>query len=239
MPIFSDAAAFRIIDSVAIVLAQAYQLARARVAACASPVLRLMAHRDHVSWEMELLRRELEILRGQRENLPPHGRPGYSPDQRLAILQIMRLRNWSTTLVAKRFILHPNTVRDWIKAVDGRRDPSGLLGRPRWNRIDDAVRWAVHELRQLCPEPEFGTRTIARHVVRAGVQISRRTVQRVLREDKPSTPPRRRPPLVPVAGVEPASTRGYKIVHPVLSTYGLAGSYASLRLELSLGSFPP
>ena len=59
MPIFSDAAAFRIIDSVAIALAQAYQLARARVAACASPVLRLMAHLDHVSWEMELLRREL------------------------------------------------------------------------------------------------------------------------------------------------------------------------------------
>ena len=74
MPIFSDAAAFRIIDSVAIVLA------RARVAACASPVLRLMAHRDHVSWEMELLRRELDILRGQRENLPPRRRPGCSPN---------------------------------------------------------------------------------------------------------------------------------------------------------------
>ena len=203
MPIFSDAAAFRIIDSVAIVLAQAYQLARARVAACASPVLRVMAQRDHVCCEMELLRRELAVLRGQRENLAPHRRPEYSPDQRLAILQIMRLRNWNTTLVTQRFVLHPNTVRDWIKAISGRRDPSSLLGRPRWNRIDDAVRWAVHELRQLCPEPEFGTRTIARHLVRAGVQISRRTVQRVLREDKPSRPPHRHPPLVPAVGVEP------------------------------------
>ena len=102
MPIFSDALAFRIIDSVAIVFAQAYHLARARVASCASPVLRLMAQRDPVSWEIELLRRELDILRGQRENLPPHRRPGYWPDPRLAILQIMRMRNWSGVQVAKR-----------------------------------------------------------------------------------------------------------------------------------------
>ena len=80
MPVFSDATAFRIFDSVAIVMSQAYQLARTRVAACASPVLRLMAQRDHVSWETQLLRRELEILRGQRENLPAHRRPGYSPN---------------------------------------------------------------------------------------------------------------------------------------------------------------
>ena len=87
--------------------------------------------------------------------------------------------------------------------MDGRKPSCSLLADVPWNRIDDAVRWAIHELRQLCPEPEFGTRTIARHLVRAGVQISRRTVQRVLREDKPSRPPYRRPPLVPAAGVEP------------------------------------
>ena len=135
MPLFTESTAFRIIDSVAIVLAQAYQLARARVATCASPVLRLMAHRDQASWEMDLVRRELDVFRGQRENLAPHRRPEYSSDQRLAILQIMRLRDWSATLVAKRFVLHPNTVRDWIKAIDGRRDPSSLLGRPRWNPV--------------------------------------------------------------------------------------------------------
>ena len=203
MPLFTESTAFRIIDSVAVVLAQAHQLARARMAACASPVLRLIAHRDQLARELELLRRELGVLRGQRENLAPHRRPEYSPDQRLAILQIMRLRGWNAKDTAERFVLHSNTVRDWIKAVDGRRDPSSLLGRPRWNRIDDAVRYAIHELRGLCPQPEFGTRTIARHLVRAGIQLSRATVQRVLREDKPSRPPRRRPPLVPAAGVEP------------------------------------
>ncbi|MEM9083567.1 MAG: hypothetical protein AAGB34_08230, partial [Planctomycetota bacterium] len=45
-------------------------------------------------------------------------------------------------------------------------------------------------MRRLCPKPEFGTRTIARHIVRAGIQISRSSVQRVLQEQacKPRTP---------------------------------------------------
>ena len=47
------------------------------------------------------------------------------------------------------------------------------------------MRWAVHELRQLCPEPEMGTRTIALQMVRSGIQISRRSVQRILHETKP------------------------------------------------------
>ncbi len=55
--------------------------------------------------------------------------------------------------------------------------------------MDDAVRWAVQELRLLCPEPEFGTRTMARHLLRAGIQISRSSVQRMLRELETKKPP--------------------------------------------------
>ena len=87
--------------------------------------------------------------------------------------------------------------------MDGRKPSNSLLAEVPWNKIDDAIRWAVHELRRLCPEPEFGTRTMARHLIRAGVQISRRTVQRVLREDKPPRPNRPRPPMNPASGVEP------------------------------------
>ncbi len=45
------------------------------------------------------------------------------------------------------------------------------------------------------PEPEFGTRTIARHPVRAGTEyeISRGTVQRAVREPKPAKPRPHRP----------------------------------------------
>ena len=73
-----------------------------------------------------------------------------------------------------------------------------------WNRIDDVIRWAVHELRRLCPEPEFGTRWIARQLLRASVQISRSTVQRVLREPKPPRPRRpARPAMALPMGKEP------------------------------------
>ena len=202
MPLFTNATALKVIDAVAIVLSEAYQLARCRIASAASPVLRMMTQRDQSHIELDLLRRELEILRGQRAALYPHKRPDYTPGQRLAILQLMRLRRWNAKVAAQRLVLHPNTVRTWIKAMDGHKPSNSLLAKVPWNKIDDAIRWAVHELRQLCPEPEFGTRTVARHLIRAGVQISRRTVQRVLREDKPHRPSRPRSPLNPASGVE-------------------------------------
>ena len=142
-------------------MAQAYLLARARLAAGPSPVARLAAVRDQAAVELSLVRREAEVLRGQREAMNPRKRPDYGPGQRVEILQIMRLRRWSIKTTAERFVLHPNTVRAWVHATDGRRSRPGLLVAPAWNRIHDAVRWAVRELRRLCPEPEFGTRTIA------------------------------------------------------------------------------
>jgi transposase InsO family protein len=196
MSLISTTARLRIIDSVAIVLGQALMLARSRVAS-------LMAERDHAHSEAELLRWELEVYRAQRAALAPHKRPTYPPEQRLAILQIMRLRGWNAAVTAKRFVLHPNTVRFWIQAVEGRRDPGRLLGEAPWNRIHDGVRWAIHELRRLCPEQEMGARTIARHLIRAGIQASRSTVQRVSREQKPPRPRRPRPKFVEAAGEQP------------------------------------
>ena len=72
----------------------------------------------------------------------------------------MRLRDWSAAQTARRFVLHPNTVRGWVKQLQSDDESSRLLTSPVWNRIDDAVRWTVHELRRLCPEPECGTRTL-------------------------------------------------------------------------------
>ncbi|MGC8541311.1 MAG: transposase [Phycisphaerae bacterium] len=185
-------------------LGQAMQLARTRLASAASPIPRLMIQRDHEVTESELLRRELDILRAGRENMPPQKRPDYRPTQRLAILQFMRLRGWNIKITAKRFVIHENTLRAWIKAVEGNGKPNLLAGAIVWNRMDDAVRWAAHELRRLCPEPEFGTRTMARHLLRAGIQISRSTMQRVLREAKPTRQPTKpRPAMVEPAGIKP------------------------------------
>src|ERR1043165_2496864 len=61
-------------------------------------------------------------------------------------------------------------------------------GAAPFNKISGRVRWLVHEIRRLCPERKFGTRSIAMRLIRAGVQLSRASVQRILRE-KPPKPP--------------------------------------------------
>lgn len=135
--------------------------------------------------------------------MPPHRRPDYLPDQRLAILQLKRLRGWNIAKTARRFVVHPNTIRSWIKAIEGRGNVGLFQDAIRWNRIDDLVRWTAGQLRRLCSQPEFGARTIARHLVRAGIAISRSSVQRILREPQPKKPPpRRRPPIASPAGIE-------------------------------------
>ena len=189
MAMWSTTSVLRITDAMSTALAAGIQNARSRLASAASPILRLMIQRDHEVTESELLRRELDILRTSRQSLAPHGRPDYPPEQRLAIIQLMRLRDWNIKTVAQRFVIHENTLRAWIKSAAGNGKPSLLAGAIAWNRIDDAVRWTVREIQSLCPEPEFGTRTMARHLLRAGIQVSRSTVQRVLREAKPPKPP--------------------------------------------------
>jgi len=47
----------------AILLRQAYQLARARLASAASPIIRLLAQRDQAVSEVDLLGREVEVFR--------------------------------------------------------------------------------------------------------------------------------------------------------------------------------
>ena len=203
MPI-DPAAIAPVVDAMAVVLAQAMQAARTRLAAAGSLLLRLMIQRDHAVTESLLLRRELAILRAGRDAMFPRHRPDYPPEQRLAIIQLMRLRDWNVITAAKRFVVHENTIRAWIKAVEGKGRPSLLAGAIVWNRVDDAVRWAAQEIRRLCPGPEFGTRTIARHLLRAGLQISRSTVQRLLREPEVEKPPRKpRPPMEKPIGIKP------------------------------------
>ena len=202
----SSSTVLRLVDSVAIVLSQAYQLARARLASAASPVLRMMMQRDHAHTETELLRREIAILRGQRENARSHQRSEYSPEQRLAIVQLKRLRGWTLAETAARFVVHENTLRHWIHAIEGGEHTRLLAGAIVWNKIDDVVRWAVHELQRLCPESEFGTRSIARQLVKVAVQISRSSVQRILREtkpEKPRTPATRKPAMEEPVGIKP------------------------------------
>ena len=43
-------------------------------------------------------------------------------------------------------MIHENTLRAWIKSGEGNGKPSLLAGAIAWNRMDDAVRWAVRDI---------------------------------------------------------------------------------------------
>ncbi|MEO0632009.1 MAG: hypothetical protein AAFY46_14990, partial [Planctomycetota bacterium] len=135
-----------------------------------------------------MLERELEVFRSQRRRKSAHQRPHYAPAERAQTLEVMRLRGWLANEAAERFVVHPNTIRNWQKAIEDKLRAEQVLGCPPWNRIHDGVRRLVHEIRVAFPEPEFGTRTIARHIVRAGIKISRTSVRRVLQEQPPRGP---------------------------------------------------
>ncbi len=181
----------RLMQATTTYFAQSYELIRQRTAGNASPLKRVLAERDDALLDAALLRREIGVLRRNRARLPHERRPHYAPEDRREILQIMRLRGWSFKKTAKRFVLHRNTVAAWQRAWAGKKKIGLFFGRVPWNRIADGIRWAVHEIRSLVPEPEFGTRTIVMHLIRCGIRISRSTVQRILREKRPARPARR------------------------------------------------
>jgi len=69
----------------------------------------------------------------------------------------------------------------------------------------------VHEIRGLCPDLAVGTRTIASMVVQAGIRLSRTSVQRILREQKPK---RRRASAADVLLIDGQPVKPYHILRP-------------------------
>jgi len=174
---------WHLVDSVATAISQSYGISRARALTDPLELVRIKAQRDHLYTESALLEREPEIFRSSRLTKPPRERPHFIPEQRSQIMQLAALRQWSTNQTAVRFGLHANTINSWKKALLDKDTANRLLGSPPWNRLHDAVRHTVQEIRRLCPENDFGTRSIARQMVRAGIQISRASVRRILEED--------------------------------------------------------
>ncbi|MEM9752934.1 MAG: DDE-type integrase/transposase/recombinase [Planctomycetota bacterium] len=180
-----------LIDAISSLMMRSYMVARVRAFAQGSPVLRLLAERDHAHSEAVLLERELAIFQTQRRRYPAKHRPHFAPQERAEILQLQRLRGWSAKQTTERFVLHPNSVRNWQRAIREKHRAERAVGQPPWNKLHAGIRWTVHELRRLCPERDFGTRTITRHLLRAGIQISRASVRRIL-EEEPERLPRER-----------------------------------------------
>lgn len=127
-----DRSVWEVAEGIATTFMCAAMAARARMLEHASPLVRLLGQRDALHYDASLLERELAVFRSQRERKLSHQRPHYSPAERAQILEVMKLREWSAKEAGARFVVHPNTIRNWQKAVRDKlraeQLPEGRLG---------------------------------------------------------------------------------------------------------------
>ncbi len=78
-------------------------------------------------------------------------RPHYSPVERMAILQLRAACGWSRKQTADTFLVTSATIASWNRRVD-EQGPDALLQLPGpVNRFPDFVRYAIQQLKVLCP----------------------------------------------------------------------------------------
>jgi transposase InsO family protein/transposase-like protein len=186
----------RAFESILVVFANAYLAARSRAMGSPSKTVRLLAEIDDLRLHNALLERELAVQRRRINSMPPAKRPHFLPDDRGELLAIIRYQGWNARQTARRLVIHRNTLRNWRKRFL-RGESDGFFGSAPFNKLDDSVRWLVHEMHSLGARFGKGTRTIAAEICKAGIKLSRSSVQRILREPKPRRP---RPGMVPALG---------------------------------------
>ena len=157
--------------------------------------------------------RELDLFRARLRRLPIRKRPHFAPEDRFTILRMAWINGWSTKDVAARFVIEVGTVQRWLKAWREQRKPCRFFGRSPWNRLSDAVRDLILDCRMQFSETEIGTRTIAAQILKAGISLSRSTVQRVLREPPPKITNRQNG-RKQAAETDPAGVKPYHILAP-------------------------
>lgn len=157
---------------------------------------------------MSLLREELRIKDARLGRLAPLRRPHYGPTERMAILELKAARAWSTEETARRFLVEPATIAEWMRRVDEEGKSALVQTDEPVNRFPGFVRRMVRRLKVLCPT--FGKKRIAQILARAGIHLGVTTVARILEEPE-------RKPKPPVEGaVEPQTRSKWK---PVIADY--------------------
>jgi transposase InsO family protein len=152
-------------------------LPRARYTAMVTRLREELSHRDE----------ELRILRCRLEGIPAPNRPHYPPPERLAILTLRAATGWTLAETARRFLVTPKTVQDWMRRLD-EHGPSALVALPvPVARFPDYVAVIVQKLRAAVPT--MGTRRLADTLARAGLHLSRSTVGRLLTRPPSKAPP--------------------------------------------------
>ena len=145
------------------------------------PLRHLQGRLEEAELKARLAWRVVEILEARLARIPERRRPHYSPARRFAILEIKRLMGWTRQEAGHTFLVCPNTIGNWEAQVRPGLDTVGSTVKPvpPVVRMSDAVRSLVQSMKRL----GFGSDDlIAGTLVRAGWEISVRTVGRIVRE---------------------------------------------------------
>jgi putative transposase len=137
--------------------------------------------------ESRLLLREAreraEILAARLDKIEPRRRPYYTPTLRFRILEHMKRYMLSVEETARRFLVTPQTLYNWLDEV--RQNPdrdtvgSSVRGVPPVRRFSDGVRRLI---RQMDEAGFGGKKKIAEALLRNAWKVSARTVGRIRRE---------------------------------------------------------
>jgi hypothetical protein len=153
---------------------------------CKNPRVRSKAELNQAHQEIALLREQIRILNARMEVIPPSSRPNYPPPERLAILELKAVREWSLDKTAKAFLVTPATIASWMKRLDEEGPKALIQVSMPVNKFPDFVRYVVQRLKTLCPA--LGKAKIAQTLARAGLHLGATTVSNLLKQ-KPSHEP--------------------------------------------------
>jgi len=146
----------------------------------------LQEHRIHV----QQLTEENRYLRSRLSRVPPKERSHYTPDERYRILLYKSTYLLSTEETARRFLVAPKTIARWLAEAETEPDRKTvgtlLKATPPCRSYTDVVK----ELVQVMDRFGFGgSKRIAQTLARAGLKLSKETVRRWRKRNRPSGEP--------------------------------------------------
>jgi putative transposase len=154
------------------------------------PLLASYARWQEEAIHVGLLRETINVLGHRWDKIPERQRPHYSPRDRFRILRLKTLLALSAEDAARTFRVSGGTILRWERESQAvpDKDTVGALVKPvaPVRRFADLVRDVIHSL-TLAGFP--GDASLAAFLARAGWKLSRRTVQRIRREEPTAPPP--------------------------------------------------
>jgi putative transposase len=210
---------------------------------------RLLADNKRLRMENAELRSQCLILRSRLECIPARHRPHYTPEVRFQILEHMRAFLLSVEETARRVLVTPQTLYNWLRdlALHPAARTIGLLLRPvpPIRRYGNVLRRLVRHMKHL---GFGGDRQIAATLARFGWKPSRRSVARFGKERAAPPPvgPQRSPRPTTVQGLYPnhlwlADITRIPTVFPFLHFHLtlVLDAFSRLPLKAALSCFEP